>query len=192
MLDLPSLYAECAPEVHQDTMSKIVSVESGGDPLVVNINGPGGGPRRFRDLATAVAFTERLDAMGRDYDAGLGQVNVRNRRRLGYTAAQLFDPCTNLRVSAAILVGCYQRAIQSGHQPGQPALIRALACYNSGRLEIEPRIGYLSKYGVVPALSATPHPPRLLPPRPVDPREVVVAAGPEWQAAVAMTLGELR
>lgn len=190
MLDLPALYAECAEQVHPKTMDRVVHVESGGNAWAIHVNGPNGGSSEsFATVEQAIARTEQLDRAGRDYDAGLGQVNVRNRRRLGLTAAQLFEPCTNLRVSASILASCYDRSIRAGNTPGNAALAGAFACYNSGSLNVVAVLGYVSKYGVLPppsggTISAEVKPLPAQRPKPANPMAApMVVAG--WEGAIA-------
>ncbi len=82
-------------------LAAIATYESGRDPLIVNVNGPGGGPRRFDTAAGATAFAHALDAAGRDYDAGLMQVNRRQFARDGLTVETAFDACRSMAAGAA-------------------------------------------------------------------------------------------
>lgn len=185
MLDLPALYAECAPQVHPITMAAVVRVESGGRQLALNVNrkpGQATAPRPPQpttvDQAEAIAIA--YIQAGHSVDLGLSQINSRNLPKLGYTIREVLEsPCKNIAAGAAILTTCYDRAIRAGMPHGDPALVGALSCYNTNDLELGVRIGYTSKYGVVPPMAAPetlqvaarPTPTPLTPrPQPIDPR----------------------
>ena len=82
-------------------------------------------------LDEAVATADRLQREGFNASFGLGQVNLHNLARFGLDLRSVFDPCQNLRASAAILSEAYARARQS--EPNeQKALRSALSMYYSG------------------------------------------------------------
>lgn len=93
-----------------DRLRAFAEVESGQTALVLNINGPGGGPRRFRSEADAIAAAHALDAQGRDFDAGILQINRRNWSRVGLTAETVFKPCPNIAAGIVILADADRRA----------------------------------------------------------------------------------
>lgn len=197
MLDLPALYAECAPQVHPSTMAAVVHVESGGRGLAINVNrkpGEAAAPRpaQPRTVDEAVATALRYMQAGYSVDLGLSQVNSRNLPGLGMTLREAFEqPCRNIAGGASILADCYDRAIRAGKPPGDLALAWALSCYNAGPRISEIRIGYVSRYGVLPPPSgqgqevlktaaATPQAAR---PRPINPMAApMVVAG--WDGAI--------
>ena len=142
MLD-PSL-AACAPFVAPATLESVISVESRGRPLAININrGPKLAPAQSaaEAVATARAWIDR----GYSVDLGLMQVNSRNLRRLGYTVEQMFDPCTNVAAGATILAANYIEAAKR-RGPGQQALLDALSAYNTGSFSRGYSNGYISRY----------------------------------------------
>lgn len=145
MLDLPALYAECAPAIHAETAAQVVRVESGGRPWAINVNRLAGPQPRPASLDEAVQVAERFIAAGYRVDLGLGQITDRNLPWLGLTVRQVLDPCTNLRAMQTVLLAGYRRAAQT-LGPGQPALLAALSAYNTGSLNRGFQNGYLARY----------------------------------------------
>jgi type IV secretion system protein VirB1 len=152
------LILACAPGVAPQTIQAIVEVESRGNPLAIHVNG-GRLPRPALDALDAAKLARAAIAAGHSVDLGLMQVNSANLPRLGYTAEQMFDPCTNIAAGAAVLTADYQRAA-GRHGPGQTALRAALSAYNTGSLSRGIENGYVSRYGPVPAgMPASPSDP---------------------------------
>lgn len=140
-----ALITQCAPHVAPATVQDVIRVESGGDPLAVNINGQGGGRVVAVDLADAVAKARAAIAAGHSVDIGLMQVNSTTGAKLGYTIEQLFDPCKNLQAGAAVLTHAYQSAA-STQGAGQGALRSALSAYNTGDFTRGFTNGYVGRY----------------------------------------------
>lgn len=194
MIDLPALYAECAPQIHPTTMDRVLYVESGRRVFAINVNRKAGEasaprPQQPQNIDQAVATAEALIAAGYTVDLGLSQVNHRNLRSLGYTVRDMFEPCRNIAAGGAILASCYDRAIRSGLVGGDAALVGALSCYNTGSLTLGVRIGYVSRYGVVPpptaprVVEAAVRSERPRAPRPSNPMAAdMVVAG--WEGAL--------
>lgn len=156
MIDLPALYAECAPSVHPVTMAAIVRVESGGNPLAINVNRLASPQPRASSPAEAARLAHHYIARGLSVDSGLAQVNSRNLAALGYTVEEMFaSPCKNLAAGAAILTQCYLRAVPL-YGEGQRALHAAASCYNAGNFQRGFANGYVAKFTggyTVPALA---------------------------------------
>ncbi|RMT81132.1 putative VirB1 [Pseudomonas savastanoi pv. nerii] len=72
---------------------------------------------------------KKLVAEGADFSIGLGQIN---RQHFDVSRPEpVFEPCTNLRMAAAVLEQCY--AVTSAKEPNrQVALHKAISCYYSG------------------------------------------------------------
>jgi type IV secretion system protein VirB1 len=143
-LQFKELAAQCAPWIHPTTLSAVVLQESRANPLAIGVNGSYKLKRQPRDKAEAVATARWLADNGHNFDAGLGQINVRNMRWLGLGYADLFDPCANLRGAGLVLSDCYSRASRS-YGAGQKALMAALSCYNTGDFGRGLRNGYVGK-----------------------------------------------
>ena len=165
-MTLVSLLHECAPGVSPATMTAIIRVESGGDPLAIHDNSIG---RSFAPSSTAeaVAWANQLLGMGHSIDVGISQVNSGNFARLGLTPSRVFDPCTNVHAGATILSEDYRSAAHL-FGPGQFALRRALGAYNSGSIfagqtyvnEILIAAGLAPDDDYVPPLAGNAGPPR--------------------------------
>jgi len=139
-----ALSAQCAPGVAPETMLAIVRAESALNPLAIGVNGGSRTRPRPTNAADAAAQARALIADGRDIDLGLGQINVRNLRRLGLTLEAAFDPCANLAASAQVLREGYARG-RGAHGPGQAALRVAFSIYNTGDLRRGFRNGYVAR-----------------------------------------------
>lgn len=144
MLGLEQLVLTCAAQVAPSTMTAIVRVESGGNPYAININGAQQLQRQPKSSEEASAWAEWLVARGYSVDMGLAQINSGNLGKLGLTATQLFDPCTNLRAGAKILTDSYIGAAQR-YGSGQVALQAAISAYNTGNYKAGLANGYVAK-----------------------------------------------
>lgn len=154
----PALLA-CAPNVAPATLQAIARVESGGNPLALNVNGVRAQPPAAKDAREAARVAESYIARGYSVDIGLMQVNSRNLTALGITVEQVLDPCTNVRAAAAILTADYAAAAHTRGN-GQPALQAALSAYNTGDFYRGFANGYVARYyrpGGVPALAGARH-----------------------------------
>nr|WP_226827656.1 lytic transglycosylase domain-containing protein [Igneacidithiobacillus copahuensis] len=129
---MSSLLNQCAPEVAPATMTAIVRVESGGNPLAMWNNTT---KQRVlpSTLQQAQAYLRQAMARGQRVDVGLAQVDTENFAAYGLSPANAFNACTNLRVGGQILSADYFRAV-SLFGPGQVALFHAFEAYNSGTL----------------------------------------------------------
>lgn len=167
---IEQLVVDCAPQVAPVTMMAIVRVESGGNPLAMNVNGKHRLVRQPQSRKQAIAWSEWLISRGYSVDMGLAQVNSANLRRLNVSPAELFDPCANLAAGASILSANYADAARRFGSE-QAALQAALSAYNTGNHRKGFRNGYVAKvtaaaHGrrpvLTPALQAAPaSPPRI-------------------------------
>jgi type IV secretion system protein VirB1 len=152
---IPPALLACAPNVAPITLQAIVQVESGGNPLALNVNGVRVQPPTATDAKGAAEVAERYVALGYSVDLGLMQVNSRNLAALGTTVERVLDPCTNIHAAATILTADYVHAAQT-RGDGQPALQAALSAYNTGDFYRGFANGYVARYyapGGVPALT---------------------------------------
>ena len=168
------LIARCAPTVHPETMSAVISAESRGHQYAIADAGPVKIPWAQRkhlvrsyylgSLDSAVTKATELIAGGHTVSLGLAQVNDRNLANLGLSVRAVFDPCTNVAAGGQILTRFYQKAIQK-FGPGSRALRASISAYNSGdwmRGENEGYVGLVYKQvgrplaiemkGLVPAI----------------------------------------
>ncbi|MBS3996158.1 MAG: lytic transglycosylase domain-containing protein [Hydrogenophaga sp.] len=158
---LLSLLLACAPEVHPETATALVRVESNFNPWAIGVVG-GALPRQPRHHAEALAAVRTLQDAGRNFSVGLAQINVGNWARLGLTASSAFEPCRNLAAMQRVLTECFDRARRAPAAPNeQQALRRALSCYYSGNFSTGFRHGYVRK-----VVLAAQSPSRFVPPHP--------------------------
>jgi len=156
---IPLALLACAPNVAPTTLQAVAAVESGGNPLAVNVNGIHVQPPPARDAREAAQVAESYIARGYSVDIGLMQVNSRNLAALGTTVEQVLDPCTNLHAAATILTADYAEAART-RGDGQPALQAALSAYNTGDFYRGFANGYVARYygpGGVQALTGGVH-----------------------------------
>ena len=151
MSDLAALLMACAPFIAPGTAQALIATESGGNPYAIGVVG-GSLVRQPANLSEAVATTRALDASGRNYSVGLGQINKSNFVKYGITRETAFDPCTNLQAMQSILRDCFARA--AARTDTQTALRQAFSCYYSGNFQTGFDHGYVRK---VVAVWSTQH-----------------------------------
>lgn len=152
---IPAALLACAPNIAPVTLEAVIRVESGGNPLAINVNGLRVQPSPAASAAEAAQIAEGYILRGYSVDLGLMQVNSRNLVALGTTVERVLDPCTNVRDGAAILTADYAEAAHT-RGDGQPALQAALSVYNTGSFYRGFANGYVARYygpGGVPALA---------------------------------------
>ena len=142
---IPAALLACAPNIAPITLQAVIRVESGGNPLAINVNGLRVQPAPAATVAGAARTAESYILLGYSVDLGLMQVNSRNLVALGTTVERVLDPCTNVRDGAAILTADYAEAASS-RGDGQPALQAALSAYNTGSFYRGFSNGYVARY----------------------------------------------
>ncbi len=162
---LEQLLVQCAPQVAPDTMMAIIRVESGGNPHAINVNGSQRLARQPTSRQEAIGWASWLIAREYSVDMGLAQVNSGNLQRLGVGAAQMFEPCDNIKAGARILSENYAGASKR-YGTGQNALRAAISAYNTGNYQGGFANGYVAKVdasaaaasnGIAPPLIANRH-----------------------------------
>ena len=143
MGNMAATFQQCAPEVHPDTLRRIVHVESSFNPYAIGVVGAHLA-RQPRQRDEAVATAQWLKQNGYDFSVGLGQVNQSHFAQYGLTLQAAFEPCSNLQVAGDILKGCYLRASKA-KRGEQVALRDAFSCYYSGNFTTGYRQGYVDK-----------------------------------------------
>ena len=143
MLDFLVLAQQCTPDVHQDTMRRIVHVESSFNPYAIGVVG-GRLERQPRNREEAIATAEWLERNGYNYSVGLAQVNKTNFGKYGLTLQTAFEACPNLWAGGQILKDCFVRASKS-RSDEQAALRDAFSCYYSGNFITGHKHGYVLK-----------------------------------------------
>ena len=138
---LAALIERCAPTVHPDTMTAIISAESRGHQFAIADAGPVNLPWAQRkhlvrshylgSVDEAEAKATSLIANGHTVSLGLAQINDRNLSKLGLSIRDVFEPCANLAAGGKILTEFYLRAVKE-FGGGERALRASISAYNSG------------------------------------------------------------
>jgi type IV secretion system protein VirB1 len=139
-----ALAQSCAASVPESTLEAIARTESALYPYALSINRPHQLARRQgwsrgtisleRQPASreeAIAWTKWLLTQGITVSIGLLQVNSEHALLLNLAPEDLFDPCTNLRLGAAVLSVTYTDTARIQGE-GFSALDSALSYYNTG------------------------------------------------------------
>lgn len=142
VLDFGLLAKRCAPWVAAETLAALVKKESDFNPFAIGINGGFRLERQPVSKHEAVKTAEWLVANGYEVDLGLGQINTANRKTLGVSIEDAFDPCLNLSIGAGILQDSYLSA-RAKLGDDQAALRAALSAYNTGSFSRGLKNGYV-------------------------------------------------
>src|SRR5690554_2944584 len=142
--ELAALALACAPSIHPITLHALISHESRARQYAIGVNRKGKHLQQPRTLTKATEAAQHLIDQGIDFDAGLGQINVRNWAWLNLDTKTVFDPCRNLAAAQKVLSDCYARSLPQ-HKDPQQALRAALSCYNTGNFTHGFTNGYVGK-----------------------------------------------
>lgn len=124
------IVAKCAPDIHPQTFKAVVTTESTFNPFAIGVV-DGKLKRTPKTQEEAIATAKQLERDGFNFSLGLTQVNRFNLAKYGQSYETIFEPCTNVKVGAAILRDCYERAL-SRYGDEQRALRASFSCYYSG------------------------------------------------------------
>ena len=149
-----SLAGRCAPGAPADTLLAIARTESGLYANAISINRPRAAARRAghedgelvltkqpKDRTEANSWLHWFTLHHYTVSIGLMQVNAEMAPHFHVKPDQLLEPCTNLRIGAAILISLYT---DLAHEIGEgfSALDAALSFYNTG----DPTTGFRNGY----------------------------------------------
>ena len=121
------LARSCAYGVNVRTLQAVVQTESNFNRYAIGV--VGGSIAQPKNLAEARAAIAKLEAEGKNFSVGLGQVNRSNWKSYGLDVNTVLDPCSNLDAASQILYRCFAK-FKGGDD--QDRLARALSCYYSG------------------------------------------------------------
>lgn len=147
MVDLTP-YIQCINQVHPTMVKKIIAIESGNNPLAININKKAGIKPKYRQPKTkkeAIHLANYYINKGHSVDLGYMQINSNNLRHNNATVYDMFEPCKNINIGTSILLEAYKRTKRKYNNP-QIALIHALSIYNTGNINNGLKNGYVQKY----------------------------------------------
>jgi type IV secretion system protein VirB1 len=162
-----SLAGRCAPGAPADTLLAIARTESGLYANAISINRPRAAARRTghadgelvltkqpKDRTEANSWLHWFKLHHYTVSIGLMQVNAEMAPQFHVKPDQLLEPCTNLRIGAAILISLYTD-LARGIGEGFSALDAALSLYNTGDPTAGFRNGYVAAvYAHVPRRSS--------------------------------------
>lgn len=147
----------CLAGVDLVTVLSITEVESHYQPWALNVNYPEHLARQWgyasglitlgrqpHSYSEAVNWINWFAEHGVTLSVGLMQVNTVDAGKLGISAEQLLDPCTNLKTGWRVLEKHYRRA-ERRYGAGQRALRAAISAYNSGSFTAGFESGYVRK-----------------------------------------------
>lgn len=126
---LLSLFTSCGAGVPGDTLMSITGVESSGNPFVI-ANVTDGISYYLASKEEAITKAKLLTEQGKNYSAGLMQVNSKNFQGYGLSPDIAFDYCKNITAGAEILKECFARTPATSDPASR--LKAALSCYYSG------------------------------------------------------------
>ena len=151
-----SLATRCAPGAPSDTLLAIARTESGLYPNAISINHPRAAARlaghsdgelilakQPQDRREAKSWLRWFSLHRYTVSIGLMQVNAEMAPRFHVQPEQLFEPCMNMRIGAAILISAYT-ALAREMGDGFSALDAALSFYNTGNATAGFRNGYVA------------------------------------------------
>lgn len=127
-----ALVQRCAPDVHPQTLRKLATVESSGNPFAIS-NWQG---RQPRSRGEALDVIRQMMASGRGFAVGLVQIWHTNVAKYGHSFESILDACNNVRVGAQILKEGFALSTAGDEQLRTR---EALSRYYSGN----PRRGFL-------------------------------------------------
>ena len=145
MFELPPV--DCPGLAEAEVMSRIVRVESSGNPFAIGVVG-GRLQRQPVNLQEAVQTAQQLEKAGFNYSIGLSQINRIHFKRFGWAGdiGKGFDKCRNLEAGVDVYVRCKQGAARSSKAAAPDAVLRAaLSCYYSGNYVDGEKLGYVDK-----------------------------------------------
>lgn len=147
MVDLTP-YIQCINQVHPTMVQKIIAIESGNNPLAININKKAGIQPKYSQPKTkkeAIQLANYYIKKGHSVDIGYMQINSNNFKHYNVSIYDMFNPCKNISIGTTILLEAYQQSIKKYHHP-QKALRHALSIYNTGNMYRGLNNGYVQKY----------------------------------------------
>lgn len=131
-MDLPPVILQCGPDVANEVIHRIVSVESSFNPYAIGVVG-GHLQRQPKTKDEAVVTAKFLEQNGWNFSMGLAQVNRYNLSKYGLDYDSVFEPCANLRAASSIYQECFVRALKVSDY--NDARLKAFSCYYSGNFK---------------------------------------------------------
>lgn len=149
------LAAQCGPSVHVDTLASVAQAESQLNTLAIHDNTTGRTYHPTTSVEACKIATDLVSVKRHSADLGIMQVNSANLGTQGLSLVDAFDACQSITAGARVIVAGYQPPV-SGTDV-QPALLRAVSRYNTGKPDRGFTNGYVQRVQsaasqVVPAI----------------------------------------
>ena len=125
-----------------ETITAVVGVESGFDPLAIRINSDAPRPDRPGSKAEAIEIATTFAAEGHNIDLGLGGISVYDLPKLGLSISDLFDPCLNLKATGTLLDRYYRAAVAAGAVGEEAEALMLQSYYGQGDAEVGAMVEY--------------------------------------------------
>lgn len=123
-----ALALQCAPSIHPSLLTPIIKTESSFNPWAIGVVGKAL-PNQPKSKVEALTVIKGLVKEGANFSVGLGQIN---KQHFDVNNPEVvLEPCTNLRMAAAIIESCYA-ASSRPNVSVQQALLKTISCYYSG------------------------------------------------------------
>lgn len=139
------LAQSCAPMIASETLSGVVSLESGFAPLNIRINSCPPLKEQPASKAEAIDIAATLAAGHQDIQLGLGGISIDDLKKLKLTISDAFDPCANLQATATLLEGYYRFAIRIGDDEAMARQVMLQSFYGRGDTSIGAMVKYDSQ-----------------------------------------------
>lgn len=132
----------CAPTVRVETLAAVVSLESRFLPFNIRINSGVPLPAQPTSKAEAIEVATSLIADHKDIQVGLGGIDVKELQKFNLSISDGFDPCQNLRATAALLDSYYRLAVRFGADPARAEAVMLQSFYGRD----DPSVGEMVRY----------------------------------------------
>lgn len=132
----------CAPVVASETLAGVVSLESRFAPFNIRINSGAPLKRQPGTKAEAIEVATSLAVKRTDIQLGLGGIGLEELQRLNLSISDAFDPCLNLKATAALLDGYHRLAVKEGADPAQSEKVMLQSYYGRD----DPSVGAMVSY----------------------------------------------
>ncbi|TWB11676.1 type IV secretion system protein VirB1 [Rhizobium sp. ERR 1071] len=132
----------CAPAIAIETLAAVVSLESQFQPFDIRVRGSSSLHEQPKNKAEAVETATVLMAEHKDVQLGLGGIGIAELRKFDLSIADAFDPCLNLKATAALLDGYYRLAVRGGATLQQAERVMLQSYYGRS----DPSVGKMAQY----------------------------------------------
>jgi hypothetical protein len=124
--DMQTMIYECAPRVAYQTMTSLLVSNN---PYHIEVLGAEL-TRQPKSLDEAVSTAKSLQSSGHNFSMGIAGISLVSLSKYALSYEDVFDSCTNLKMSADLIEECYTM-VKDSVTPDHQALNEAYSCYYS-------------------------------------------------------------